>query len=162
MVVVFSTTYAINAFHHLSCDFESCWWQGLLDATLCDKICQWLTAGRWFSPGTRFPRPLKVALNTITPLHINANSRWPNARLPEGSPRDSETRLTLVTCYNKQIGTVLKTDVKMLKRWQSWHMHSSAFIIVRLNKDKNRFSLIWYLTGTSCYHVKAAVSSIKY
>ena len=105
---------------------------------------------------------LKVVLKSITPLHINANSRWPNARLPEGSPRDSETRLTLVTCYNKQTGTVLKTDVKMLKRWQSWHLHSSTFIIVRLNKDKNRFSLIWYLTGTSCYHVKADVSSIKY
>jgi hypothetical protein len=24
----------------------------VLDTTLCDKICQWLTAGRWFSPGT--------------------------------------------------------------------------------------------------------------
>jgi len=20
--------------------------------TLCDKVCQWLVAGRWFSPGT--------------------------------------------------------------------------------------------------------------
>jgi hypothetical protein len=26
------------------------------DTTLCDKVCQWLTTGRWFSPGTQvFP-----------------------------------------------------------------------------------------------------------
>jgi hypothetical protein len=27
-------------------------WRGVLDTTLCDKVCQWLTAGRWFSPDT--------------------------------------------------------------------------------------------------------------
>jgi hypothetical protein len=26
--------------------------RGVLDATLCDKVCQWLATGRWFSPGT--------------------------------------------------------------------------------------------------------------
>jgi hypothetical protein len=25
--------------------------QAALDTTLCDKVCQWLAAGRWFSPG---------------------------------------------------------------------------------------------------------------
>jgi len=25
--------------------------RGLHDTTLCDKICQWLVAGGWFSPG---------------------------------------------------------------------------------------------------------------
>ena len=25
---------------------------GVLDTTLCDKVCQWLAAGQWFSPGT--------------------------------------------------------------------------------------------------------------
>jgi hypothetical protein len=28
--------------------------RGIVDTTLCDKVCQWLAAGRWFSPGTRF------------------------------------------------------------------------------------------------------------
>ena len=27
------------------------WW-GVLDTTFCDKICQCLATGRWFSPGT--------------------------------------------------------------------------------------------------------------
>jgi hypothetical protein len=26
--------------------------RGVLDSTLCDKVCQWLATGRWFSPGT--------------------------------------------------------------------------------------------------------------
>ena len=50
MVVWFTTTYAINAYHHYSCEFESRSWRGVLDIILCDKVCQWLAAGRWFSP----------------------------------------------------------------------------------------------------------------
>ena len=47
MVVGFTTTYAISAYHHWCCQFESrirtrC-------TTLCDKVCQWLATGRWFS-----------------------------------------------------------------------------------------------------------------
>jgi hypothetical protein len=26
--------------------------RGVLDTTLCDKVCQWLLTGQWFSPGT--------------------------------------------------------------------------------------------------------------
>jgi hypothetical protein len=52
--------------------------QGVLDTTLCDKVCQWLATGRWFSPGIPVSSTnktdchniteivLKVALNTIT------------------------------------------------------------------------------------------------
>ena len=51
---------------------------GVLDTTLCDKDCQWLAAGQWFSSGTPVSSItkidcyditeilLKVALNTIT------------------------------------------------------------------------------------------------
>ena len=31
-----TTTHAINAYHHLSGEFESCSWWGVLDTTLCD------------------------------------------------------------------------------------------------------------------------------
>ena len=34
MVVGFTTTYAVGA------KFEPCSWQGVLDTTLCDKVCQ--------------------------------------------------------------------------------------------------------------------------
>ena len=48
--------------------------QGVLDTTLCDKVGQWVAAGRWFSPVSFSNKTdrhdigeilLKVALNTI-------------------------------------------------------------------------------------------------
>ena len=40
MVVEYPTTYAIIAYHHESCGFESCSLQGVLDTTLFNKVCQ--------------------------------------------------------------------------------------------------------------------------
>jgi hypothetical protein len=37
---------------HWRCRFEPRSWRGVLDTTLCDKVCQWLSAGRWFSLDT--------------------------------------------------------------------------------------------------------------
>ena len=50
----------------------------MLDITLCDKVCQWLATGRWFSPGASVSSTnkterhyiteilLKMTLNTLT------------------------------------------------------------------------------------------------
>ena len=69
--------------------------RGVLDTTLCDKVCQWLAAGRWFSPCTLVSSNnktdlhdvteilLKVALNTIN-LYVS-NFTFPqycNVNLP--------------------------------------------------------------------------------
>jgi hypothetical protein len=51
MVVGFTATCAISAYHHLSCEFEPCSLGGVLDTMLCDKVCKWHATGRWFSPG---------------------------------------------------------------------------------------------------------------
>ena len=40
MLVGLRTTYATSAYHHLCCEFESRSCQGILDTTLCDKVCQ--------------------------------------------------------------------------------------------------------------------------
>ena len=34
--------------------------RGVLDTTVCDKVCQWFAAGQWFSPGTPVPSPIKL------------------------------------------------------------------------------------------------------
>jgi hypothetical protein len=80
MVVGFTTTSAISAFHHLSCEFEPHSWRGVFDTTLCDKVCQWLTTGRLFSPSILISSTnktdrhditgilLRVALNTNKPI----------------------------------------------------------------------------------------------
>jgi hypothetical protein len=59
---------------------------------LCDKVCQWLATGRWFSPGPSVSSTnktdrhditeifLKVALNTIKQTNIN-DSDWNNCVL---------------------------------------------------------------------------------
>jgi hypothetical protein len=69
-------------FNCLSCEFESRSWWGFLNTTLCDKVCQWLATGRWFSPGPPVSTTnktdchdtteilLKVVLNTINQTHL--------------------------------------------------------------------------------------------
>jgi len=52
MVVMFTPTCAISAYHHYSCEFELCSWRGALDINLCVKVCQSFAKGRWFSLGT--------------------------------------------------------------------------------------------------------------
>ena len=61
--------------------------QGVLGTTFCDKVCQWLTVGRWFSPGTSVSSTnradhhditellLKVALITILPIFASQGLR---------------------------------------------------------------------------------------
>jgi hypothetical protein len=51
MVVGFTTTCAISAYHHWSCQFEFRSWRVVFDTTSCDKVCQWPAQVQWFSPG---------------------------------------------------------------------------------------------------------------
>jgi len=39
---------AISTYHHKSCEFESRSWWGVLETTLCDKVCQWLVFSGYF------------------------------------------------------------------------------------------------------------------
>ena len=71
MVVEFTTTCAIVAYHHLSCEFEPHACRGVLDRTLFDKVCQWFATDLWISLGTPISATkvvteifLKVVLNT--------------------------------------------------------------------------------------------------
>ena len=47
---------------------QSCSWGGVLDTTLCNKVCQSLTAGQWFSPGTLVSSTNKTACHDITEI----------------------------------------------------------------------------------------------
>ena len=91
MVVGFTTTCVISAYHHWCCEFEPSLWWGVLDTTLYDKVCQWLATDQWFSPGTPVSSTnktdchniteilLKVALNTINSnpvLYICVSLNW--------------------------------------------------------------------------------------
>ena len=74
MVVGFTTNYAISAYHHWCCEFES---RSGRDVQHYAIKCQWLATGRWFSSGPTVSSTnktdrhditeiwFKVALNTI-------------------------------------------------------------------------------------------------
>jgi hypothetical protein len=68
MVVGFTATCEISAHHQWSWEFEPCWWRGLLDTTLCDKLCQWLATGLWFSEGTPVSSTNKTDCHDITEI----------------------------------------------------------------------------------------------
>jgi hypothetical protein len=60
MVLGFTTTYTISAYHYLSCELESHSRRCALDAILFDKVCQGFAAGGGFLRVLRFPLPLKL------------------------------------------------------------------------------------------------------
>jgi hypothetical protein len=68
MVIGITTTYAICAYHHWCCEFESRSGRGLLDATLCVKVCQLLETGQWFSPGSPVSSTNKTDCHDITEI----------------------------------------------------------------------------------------------
>ena len=68
MVFGFTTACAISAYHHRSCEFES--HSGVLYATLCDNVCQWLAAGCWFYPGTPVSFTNKTDRHDITEIFL--------------------------------------------------------------------------------------------
>jgi len=57
--------------------------QCVLDTTLCDKVCQWLAIGRWFSPGTLVSSTNKTGLHDITEilLKVALNSIPPSSSI---------------------------------------------------------------------------------
>ena len=44
---------------------------GVLDATLCDKVCQWLASGQWFFKGTLVSSTNKTDYHDITEILLN-------------------------------------------------------------------------------------------
>jgi len=55
----FTTTYAISAYHHWCCGFDSRSGRGVLDTTFCGKVCQGRQVGG-FLRVLRLPPPIKL------------------------------------------------------------------------------------------------------
>ena len=87
IMVGFIATCAISVYHQYCCEFKIHSWRGVLDTTLCDKVCQWLAAGGLFSPGISVSSTnktdhhdiaeilLKVALSTIM-ITLTLETHW--------------------------------------------------------------------------------------
>jgi hypothetical protein len=76
MVVGFITTYAFSA------SPLTLWVQTLLrsvlDTTLCDKVCQWLVTGLWFSQGTLVSSTNKTDCHNVTEILLKHHNPNPN------------------------------------------------------------------------------------
>jgi hypothetical protein len=55
-------------------------WRGVLDSTLCDKICQQLVAGQWFSLGTPVSSTNKTDRHDITEILLKVALNTSNKR----------------------------------------------------------------------------------
>ena len=67
MVVGFITTYAINAYHHLRCDFKF--------RSSCDKVCQGIVTGWRSSLGTPVSSINKTDLYDIAEILLKVALR---------------------------------------------------------------------------------------
>ena len=80
IVIGFITTYAMNAYHHSSCEVESLSWRSVLDTTLCDKVCHWFSPGTLVSSTNNTDRHhlaeilSKVAMNILIPNSLNTGN----------------------------------------------------------------------------------------
>ena len=52
--------------------FSTC--RGVLDTTLCDKVCQWFVAGQWFFPGAPVSSTNKTDHHDIIEILLTESS----------------------------------------------------------------------------------------
>ena len=52
---------------------QTCSWRSVLDTTLSDKVCHWLAAGQWISPGIPVSSTNKTGLQDIAELLLKAS-----------------------------------------------------------------------------------------
>ena len=57
--------------------------EGVLDTTFCDKVCQWLAAGRWFSPSIPVSSTNKTDRHNITDILLKVALNTMNQTKPK-------------------------------------------------------------------------------
>jgi hypothetical protein len=133
MVVWFTTTCAISAYHHKSCEFESYPWRGVLDATLRDKVCQWLAAGRWFSPATLVSSTNKYNWNIV---ESDIKHHKPNKIIT----------LTLIKTHDACRSTLLCEPYICDHMWQSHYVYGWLLFLISYPHPLPCFFAIHFLT----------------
>jgi hypothetical protein len=67
--------WCLTLYYYISCNVEPRSWRDVLNTTLCDKVCQRLATGRWFSPGTAVSSTNKTNHHNITEILLRVALR---------------------------------------------------------------------------------------
>ena len=141
MVVGYTTTCAISAYHHYSCELEPCSWQGVLDTTLCDKVCLWLATGRWFSPCTPVSSTNKTDRHDITEILLKVALNTINHPYNDFKISKSVTKSTSVLWFFK-LSTELPLPI--LPKLLDFYPREPVHILDCLTSDQN-LDYLWLL-----------------
>jgi hypothetical protein len=87
MVVGFTTTYAISAYHHWCCEFESRSEWGVQHYMI--KVCHCLATGPWFSPGPPVSSTNKSDHQDIIEILLKVTIKQTNKSNEEWQPHVS-------------------------------------------------------------------------
>ena len=86
-----------SSYHHWSYEFESRSWRGVLDTTICNKVCDWLATGGWFSPCTLVSSTNKTDHHDIAKILLKETLNTISLRtLPFVLVKRSETDVLLL------------------------------------------------------------------
>ena len=117
----------------------------VLDALLCDKVCQWLATGQWFSPGTLISSTnktdchdkaeilLKVVLYTITLMYYDIISlfsffflyrdRWLCFKRPSARNKWGKRKKNVLSIFfycNKNLNNVISMAIYSFLHYCQW------------------------------------------
>ena len=88
------------------------WLPTLWYPTLCDKVCQWLATGQWFSPGTPFFSTNKTDCHDRTEILLKVALNTINLNLTYNKDSWKACSVSRSTIYTKQ-----KINISLSFRW---------------------------------------------
>ena len=96
--------------------------QGVSDTTLCDKVCQWLAAGRWLSPDT----PVSFTNKIDQKVESDVKHHNPNPKL-------NKCVILLLLCFSQNLGSTYyifsEKDNNILRQhFKSYRLYQLGFM----------------------------------
>jgi len=102
--------------------------RGVLDTTLCDKVCQWHATGWWFSPGTPVSSTNKTDRHDLTGLLLKVALNTISLTCTKDMTCASEIRFTICHMTNRihlyYYWTIEHTLSKQINKFYNWIIYS--------------------------------------
>jgi hypothetical protein len=107
-------------------------WQGVLDTTLCDKVCQLHAAGMWFYPDTPISSKNKIDHHDITKIFVESSVKHhnPNPKIlnflqvmPYFSTQTYSTVVIPMTVLTEDGLLSWHITEQVTTLWKAWQLH---------------------------------------